>query len=208
MADIPEKAAEPTTQQPTPTAATPPLGNNAPYVADDPTVTYEPPDVVDVPVPVPADPADTQPAPPSNSQQEEPVTALTATAPVAQQPQGETNLDLTVVDLTEVETLLALVDDGVDQVAQTGQRLDTAISRATERAVLAGAPAATMAALDAASGVSRQLGDHLSGVSQASTEAGDQVTAARHSLTPAQDAQDRLHSAGARGEFVSTATSD
>lgn len=137
-------------------------------------------------------------------QQEEPVTAPTTTAP-AQSAPGDTNLDQTVVDLSALTAKLAQIEEANDALAGHGVELDGLVSQAYERAVAAGAPAATMVALDQAAAVSAELKTHLTGVSDATVAARDVTDAAIEGLAPAQDAQDTLHAAGARGEFVSAA---
>jgi hypothetical protein len=131
----------------------------------------------------------------------------TMTAPVqTAAPQGETNLDMTAVELDQINAELAGINDEVDALSARKARLAAKVQAASERVTANGGTAATVQALDAATAVVNQLGQHLGGVSAAATDAADQTETARSGLTPALDAQDTLHSAGATGQFVSAAT--
>jgi hypothetical protein len=132
-------------------------------------------------------------------------TMATATSQV---PQGETNLDLTDIGLTRISTRLNRLSELVDQIAAEKDALRAEVAVESERVAVNGGTAETRQALDAALALIAQLDSHVGGVSESATEAADQTQAARAGLAPARDAQDALHSAGARGEFVSTATSD
>lgn len=150
---------------------------------------------------VPADLATTETGT-TTHQQEEPMSTDTAAPQAAG---GETNLDLTAADLTLMQSQLAAITEITDALAAQRGQLDDTIDRVSARAAASGGTTATLVALDAARAVSTQLRDHLSGFSDAATEAGDVTSAAEAGLTPARDAQDSLHAAGATGEFVSAA---
>lgn len=126
----------------------------------------------------------------------------TAAAP----PKGETNLDTLEAILARINQELQAISDDVDRLNARRMTLAGLISRAFEIARATGATDATRAALDAAMTVVTQLGTYLSGVANTASEAEEQVTAAKVGLAPARDAQDTLHSSGARGEFVSAST--
>ena len=123
-------------------------------------------------------------------------------------PQGETNLDLTVADLAAIQQELNGINEQIDVLAQRRANLQVRIAQASERVQATGGTAATAQALDAATAVANELGQHLGNFSASATEAEDVTSAAHAGLAPARDAQDELHAAGARGEFVSAATSD
>lgn len=133
---------------------------------------------------------------------------MTAPTGTAAATGGETNLDQTEADLAIIQAQLAVVQDHNDQLAGAAARLEGLVAVAEERATSNGATAATQQALDEARAVAALLTQHAAGVSDAATAASDHTAAATAGLAPARDAQDTLHSAGARGEFVSTATSD
>jgi hypothetical protein len=137
-----------------------------------------------------------------------PMTTPTTPASTSTAPAGETNLDLTDADLAAIHAHLARIGELNDQMAGARAALEGAVAVATERATTNGATAATQQALDEANAVVALLGQHVGGVADAAAAASDHTSAAQAGLAPARDAQDTLHSAGARGEFVSTATSD
>ena len=193
-----------------------------PVTAPAPTVEPDAPDVAapgsnpDAPVPADnsepdsqeTDNAATQPVTPEGEQT---MTAPTATASsnrTAAAPAGETHLDLTEGDLATIHGHLSRVQELNDQMAGVRAALEGAVAAATERATVNGATSATQQALDEANAVVALLGQHLANVSDATSQAEDHTSAAQVGLAPARDAQDALHQAGARGEFVSAATSD
>lgn len=186
----------------------PTTGPDAPTAPKEPRSTQEDPPTTEpenVPPPTTTEPTP-EPDPPTNispTQQEEPMTAPTQTGPA-----GETHLDLTAAGLSAINQKVAAINDQVDALAADRAELAAMVAAEAERVAANGGTADTTAALDAANAVVAQLGQHLGGVSEAATEAADQTAAAHAGLAPARDAQDALHSAGARGEFVSTATSD
>lgn len=121
---------------------------------------------------------------------------------------GETHLDLTVLGLGAINATLARVNELNDQLAAARATLSAQVAAETERVAANGGTTTTTQALDEASAVVDLVGEHVRAASDAIAGATDQVSTAEQGLRPAQDAQDSLHSAGARGEFVSTATSD
>lgn len=121
---------------------------------------------------------------------------------------GETNLDLTVLDLGSINARLAKIRELNDAQAAERAALQAAVMHAAERVGANGGTAATTQALDEANAVVDLLGQHLGAVADATESACEQTSAAEAGLRPAQDAQDALHTSGARGEFVSTATAD
>ncbi len=150
------------------------------------------------PEPEPADPSASQPDPnPNPSTEGEPVTTST---------QGETNLDCTAADLAGIQAELAAIEEHNDALAARRAALQARLATASERVESTGGTTATAQALDAARAVVDQLGQHLAGVSDSTVEASDVTQAAHAGLAPARDAQDALQAAGARGEFIDTAT--
>jgi hypothetical protein len=133
------------------------------------------------------------------------VTQPNAPAPA---PQGETNQDLTAADLAAIQVELGRANEQVDHLAQTRNNLQALVDRCAERVAAHGGTTATAQALEAAQQAIAQLNQAVGLVSQSAVEAEDATGAAHAGLAPARDAQDALHSAGARGEFVSAATSD
>lgn len=131
---------------------------------------------------------------------------MTAPAPTAAAPATETNLDLAGVELGAIQASLARIDEQTDALARERDTLAAQVAAASERVAATGGTTATITALDGANAVVEQLGAHLGGFSEAAAEAADVTSAARAGLAPALDAQDSLHAAGARGEFVSSAT--
>jgi hypothetical protein len=103
---------------------------------------------------------------------------------------------------------LAAVTEQADVLAARRARLQALVTQAQERVTATGGTAATAQALDAAQQVVNEIGQHVGGVSAAAVEAEDAALSAHAGLAPARDAQDALAAAGARGEFVDTATHD
>lgn len=168
-----------------------------PAPADKPTSTDKPP----------GSSTPDQPAPPQPPQEEEPMTQPTA-APAAAAPQGETHQDLTADDLAAIQAELGHANEQVDALAQTRNNLQALVDRCSERVGTHGGSAATAQALEAAQQAIAQLNQAVGLVSQSAVEAEDATGAAHAGLAPTRDAQDLLHGAGARGEFVSAAASD
>lgn len=123
-------------------------------------------------------------------------------------PQGETNLDQTAADLDNINRQLAEINETVDRLAQQKQNLLALAAQAGDRANANGGTSATLQALDSAMAAASSISTATGNISDHVTEATDHTNAAHEGLNPARDAQDTLQSAGARGDFVATATSD
>jgi hypothetical protein len=200
--DIAGARPAPTDQTP---ASTEP-GQPDPAPSSQPTAEPDEPTPSDQPAAssTPDQQAPTQP--PQEQEEEEPMTQSTA-APAAA-PQGETHQDLTALDLAAIQIELGRANEQVDQLAQTKANLEALVTRCSERVASKGGTTATAQALEAAQQAIAQLNQAVGLVSQSAVEAEDATGVAHAGLAPARDAQDKLHSAGATGEFVSAATSD
>ncbi len=132
------------------------------------------------------------------------MTAPTTTAPA----QGETNLQVLLLLLEQIGQHAVAISDSLDAVKSRATQVQSLTTRAEEFAAAKGAPAATRQALDAAKQMVAQLMQHLGGMSEAATAADDEVGQAVAGAKPAIDAEDLLHSSGATGDIVATATAD
>jgi hypothetical protein len=121
---------------------------------------------------------------------------------------GETHADLTASELAAIHATVGRISDLNDQTAAEQQNLAAQVQAAKERVAQHGGTAATAQALDEAEALVVTLGQHGAQLGDAATATGDQTAAAEAGLAPARDAQDQLASAGARGDYVATATSD
>jgi hypothetical protein len=137
---------------------------------------------------------------PTTTTKETPMTAPAATT-------AETNLDLLVDDLNTIAADLGRATDLNDQLAAVAQILHARAQDAAERAARVGATATTNQALDEVLAVAAQISRQVGAIADLATAAQDATNQAVAGLRPAQDAQDTLHTAGARGELV-TAASD
>lgn len=181
----------PTEEEPTPTEPAQVEEPQQPTGQEDPT-----------PAPVDEVPEQTPPDTVADGDQIQGTGDQTMTAPV-----GETHLDLTAQGLGGINATLAQVAEANDQLAALRLTLQAQIQEVTERVNANGGTAATAQALDEANTVVNMIGLHIGNLADASANASDQTAAAEAGLAPARDAQDALHTAGARGEFVATATS-
>lgn len=123
-------------------------------------------------------------------------------------PTGETHLDLTAAGLRSINARLTRIAELNDALAAERAALAAEVTTENERVTANGGTAATTQAFDEANAVVDILGKHIASAADATASASDQTSAAEQGLAPARDAQDTLHSAGARGEYVSAAASD
>lgn len=138
--------------------------------------------------------------------QEEPMTAPTDTRPAQAPIAGDTNLDVTVEHLAQIAATQQQIGDLVDQLAALRSKLQTQSATAAEHAETTGATANTTQALDAANTLAGQISELTGVLADTTVDAIDHTRSAADGLRPAQDAQDLLHTSGARGKFLDTAT--
>lgn len=120
--------------------------------------------------------------------------------------QGESNATVMAQHLERISVLHTRISELTDQLAAARNELSTESASATEFAEQTGQSAQTRQALDAATAVTDQLGQHLGSVSDAATEAAEQTDTAREGLRPVEQAEDELLQAGADGRAVAAAT--
>ncbi len=130
------------------------------------------------------------------------MTAPTTTAPA----QGETNLQVLLLLLEQIGQHAVAISDSLDAVKGHATQVQSLTERAEEFATVNGAPAVTRQALDAAQQMVARLMQHLGGMSDAAVAAEDELQQATAGTKPAVDAEDLLHSSGATGDIVATAT--
>jgi hypothetical protein len=191
-----------------------PAADGAPDVASDsapvsdatdmPLETADVVDTVDLPRTTPI-PTDTEP-----NSTEDPMAAPNQTANTASTSSassaGETNADQAAANLDGIGKKIAIAEELNDEMAAQAEALAAAAQAAAEHVSANGGTAATIQAVDEARALAEQMKVLASQLADVARAAADATSAASAGLKPAQDAQDTLHSAGATGRFVDTAT--
>lgn len=126
--------------------------------------------------------------------------------PTSSTPQADTNAAVMAAQLGAINASNQQISDLTDQLAKLRAEQEARVRTANEFAESTGQTAQTKTALDAATAVNVQLGQHLGAFSDAAEVAAEETNAARDGLTPVIHAEDTLTQAGADGRAVAAAT--
>jgi hypothetical protein len=122
------------------------------------------------------------------------------------QPRGESNAAVTEAKLGAIRGTQEKISDAIDQLAAMRAELEQQVADANEFAEGTEQSAATRQALDAATALAAQLGQHLGQFSDTAEQAVEETSAAREGLRPVVEAEDALAQVGAGGQSVARAT--